>query len=281
MFKPYLNQWNLLCDGDPIIRRSSYLLPVRLNGKIDGRPAMLKIAIDNEEKLGGLIMQWWGGDGAAQVYAYEGNALLMERAQGKNSLMEMATQGLDDEASRIACNVIAKLHKPRLVPPPGLTPLNIWFQALESAAQHEGGVLLESLAVAHDLLASPRDIVVLHGDVHHGNVLDFGSRGWLAIDPKSIIGERGYDYANLLCNPELPTVTDPSRFIRQSYVIAQAANLKRQRLLQWTLAYAGLSAAWFLEDSDPGNANSELLIAQLALEALLKEPLGNYHNNLP
>ena len=204
---------------------------------------LLKIAIDDEEKLDGLIMQWWDGDGAAKVYAYESDALLMERALGKNSLMEMATQDQDDEAIHIACNVITKLHQPRLMPPPGLTPLNIWFEALEPAAQREGGVLLESLAVAHDLLASPCDIVVMHGDVHHGNVLDFGSRGWLAIDPKRIIGERGYDYANLLCNPELPTVTDPIRFIRQSYVIAQAANLKRQRLLQWTLAYAGLSAA--------------------------------------
>ena len=124
--------------------------------------------------------------------------------------MHMACNGQDDEASCIACDVIARLHKPRSAPPPGLVPLTIWFEALESAAQCEGGVLLESLAVARELLASPRDIVVLHGDVHHENVLDFASRGWLAIDPKRIIGERGYDYANLLCNPELPTVTDPS-----------------------------------------------------------------------
>ena len=195
----------------------------------------------------------------------------MERAQGTNSLIEMACQGQDDEASRIACNVIAKLHKPRSTPPPELIPLNIWFEALESAAQRGGGLLLESLAVARKLLASPRDIVVLHGDVHHANILDFGSRGWLAIDPKRIIGERGYDYANLLCNPELPTVTDPLRFIYQSHVIAQAADLERRRLLQWTLAYAGLSASWFLEEDDHQNADLDLFIAELALQALSME----------
>lgn len=264
MFKPYLSRWNLFSDGDPIITRSGYLLPVRM----DDRPAMLKITMDAEEKFGGLVMQWWDGEGAARVYAYEGDALLMERAQGIGSLMNMACHGQDDEASRIACNVIAKLHKRRSVPPPGLIPLNIWFKALESAAQREGGVLFESLAVAHMLLASPRDIVVLHGDVHHENVLNFGSRGWLAIDPKRIIGERGYDYANLLCNPELPMVTDSIRFVRQSHVIAQAANLERRRLLQWTLAYAGLSASWFLEDGDRRNADSDLSIAWLALQAL-------------
>lgn len=270
-FKSYLSRWNLLSDGDPIVTRGSYLLPVRMDGHINGNPAMLKIAIDAEEKFGGLVMQWWNGDGAARVYAYEGDALLMERAQGTNSLKRMACNGQDDEASRIACDVIAKLHKPRSAPPPGLVPLNGWFEALESAAQREGGVLLESLAVARKLLASPRNIVVLHGDVHHDNVLDFGLRGWLAIDPKRIIGERGYDYANLLCNPELPTVTDPKRFILQSHVIAQAANLERRRLLQWTLAYAGLSASWFLEDGDRQNADSDFSIAKLALQALSED----------
>ena len=278
MFEPYLRRWNLLPDGDPIVTRGSYLLPVRMDGHINGNPAMLKIVMDTEEKFGGLVMQWWNGDGAARVYAYEGDALLMERAQGANSLMQMACNGQDDEASRIACNVIAKLHQPRSMPPPELIPLNIWFEALESAAQREGGVLLESLAAARELLASPHDIVVLHGDIHHENVLDFGSRGWLAIDPKRIIGERGYDYANLLCNPELPSVTDPIRFIRQSYVIAQAANLERRRLLQWTLAYAGLSASWFLEDDDRQNADSDFSIAELALQALSTE--SNNHDDL-
>lgn len=51
---------------------------------------------------------------------------------------------------------------------------------------------------AHLLLADRRDISPLHGDIYHGNVLDFGERGWLAIDPKGLKGERGFDYANLL-----------------------------------------------------------------------------------
>ena len=174
-----------------------------MDGQIDDRLGMLKIAIDAEEKFSGLAMRWWNGDGTAQVYAYEGDALLMERAQGRNFLLGMVSRGQDDGASRIACNVIANLHKPRSAPPLGLISLNSWFEALEPTAQCGGGILLESLTVAFKLLTSLRDIVVLHGGIHHGNVLDFGSRGWLAIDPKGIIGKRGYDYANFLCNLEL------------------------------------------------------------------------------
>jgi streptomycin 6-kinase len=60
-------------------------------------------------------------------------------------------------------------------------------------------------------------------------------------------------------------------------VIAQAANLERRRLLQWTLAYAGLSAAWFLEDGDRQKADSDFSIAELALQALSTEANNHDH----
>ncbi|MCY1337200.1 Aminoglycoside/hydroxyurea antibiotic resistance kinase [compost metagenome] len=264
MFEPYMTKWSLQPDGAPIRTPGSDLLPVRH----EGLPAMLKIARDSEEKVGALLMCWWAGEGAARVYRHEGDALLMERATGPGSLMRMALQGEDDEASRIACATIAHLHAPRATPAPRLVPLEEWFQSLWPAAQRAGGLFAHAAATARELLASPRDVVVLHGDIHHENVLDFGTRGWLAIDPKRVMGERGYDYANLICNPELPTVTQPARFTRQVAVIAAAAGLERCRLLQWVLAYAGLSAAWFLEDGDGESAGSDMRVAQLAVEAL-------------
>ena len=110
--------------------------------------------------------------------------------------------------------------------------------------------------------------MVLHGDIHHGNILDFGERGWLAIDPKGLFGERGYDYANLFCNPELSTCTRRERFLRQLAVVTQAANLDRQRLLMWIMAYAGLSAAWFLEDNELDYVASRMCIARFAADEL-------------
>jgi streptomycin 6-kinase len=112
------------------------------------------------------------------------------------------------------------------------------------------------------LPASERDIVVLHGDMHHRNVLNFGSRGWSAIDPKGLVGERCFDYANIFCNPDHETATLPGRLARQSRVVADAAHLERRRLLAWVVAWAGLSAAFSLDDGRP--PDDALRVAELA-----------------
>ena len=147
---------------------------------------MLKIAREEEERRGGALMAWWDGDGAAKVLARHGEALLLERATGARSLTEMVATGRDDEASRILCDVALRLHAPRPGPPPELVPLTRWFEALAPAARTHGGLLARADSAAQALLADPRDVVVLHGDIHHGNVLDGGDRGWLAIDPKGL-----------------------------------------------------------------------------------------------
>ena len=264
MFDPYLGRWCLVPDGDPIITRAARLLPVRWHGA----PAMLKLAVEEEERLGAAVMQHWDGDGAARVLACEGNALLLERATGLASLGDMARMGQDEEACRILCRTAARLHAPRTKAPPALSPLTQWFRSLAPAAQAHGGILARCAQTADALLRDQREVVVLHGDLHHGNVLDFGERGWLAIDPKHVVGDRGFDFAVLFGNPDLadparPVATDPARFARRLEVVAQAAQLDRLRLLHWILAWAGLSVAWFMEDGDP-LAQLPLRIAQLA-----------------
>src|SRR5262245_65939673 len=142
---------------------------------------MLKIAREEEERRGGRLMAWWDGDGAARVLAHDDNAVLLERATGPRSLSAMAAGGQDDEATRILCAVAARLHAPRPNPPPELVPLSRWFELLAPAANALGGVFAQASEMAQKLLATPRDVVVLHGDIHHGNVLDAGERGWIAI----------------------------------------------------------------------------------------------------
>jgi streptomycin 6-kinase len=254
----YIERWALIPDGDPIVTHSSRLLPV-LRG---GEPAMLKITTEPEEKWGAGLMIWWGGVGAARVIEHGDDAILLERATGNRSLADMAEHGADDEASRIICNVVATLHASRSSPPPDLIPLTNWFHALMAA--HEGRILERSAETARMLLTEPRDVVPLHGDIHHGNILDFGDRGWLAIDPKRLKGERGFDYANLFCNPEHLIATAPGRLARRVEVVAQAAQLERRRLLQWILAWAGLSTAWLIEDGGHERAKTTARIAEIA-----------------
>jgi len=263
MFDEYLTRWDLVLDGVPIETRTSRLLPVR-QGHV---PAMLKVAAEAEEKSGAFLMRWWAGNRAARVLAHEDDALLMERAEGSESLAAMARSGSDHEACRILCRTVVQLHAPRVqLPPQNLVPLTHWFRDLEPAAAKFGGILALSAATARELLANPQEQVTLHGDVHHGNILDFGGRGWLAIDPKGLYGERGFDYANLFCNPDHSTATAPDRLTRRADVVAEAAGLERRRLLQWVLAWAGLSAAWMLGDGE--DAEGTLGVAKSAAEQL-------------
>ena len=126
--------------------------------------------------------------------------------------------------------------------PPGLDPC--------IAAIEYGGIFTQAALVAEDLLKNPQDIVVLHGDIHHQNILDSGVHGWIAIDPKGLLGERGFDYANIFFNPDWEVATSSGRLARQATIIAEAAGLERSRLIKWILAYGGLSAAWSLNDGD-------------------------------
>lgn len=262
-FDEYLPRWSLTPDGEAITTPTSRLLPVLHHGM----PAMLKIATEDEERWGAGLLVWWDGDGAVRVLAHEGDAVLLERTAADCSLADMARAGLDDEATRILCATAARLHatdgRP---PPPPLTDLTLWFRELWPVADQHGGILAEAADTARNLLASQRDIIPLHGDLHHGNVLDGGARGWLAIDPKRLLGDRAFDYVNILRNPDAEIALRPGRFARQLDVICDAAGLNRKRLLRWTLAFTGLSAAWIFNDGN--EPVLDLAIAELALTDL-------------
>jgi streptomycin 6-kinase len=114
MLEPYLQKWGLTPAGDPIRTRTSQLLPVLSQGQ----PAMLKVTADADERHGHLLMRWWAGNGAARVLAYDDGAVLLERAIGPGSLVTLANEGQDQDATRIICDVARQLHASRGVPPP-------------------------------------------------------------------------------------------------------------------------------------------------------------------
>lgn len=269
MFGRCLERWELRIDGAPLRTDAASLLPVRT---ATGAPAMLKHTDAPEELAGFDLLQWWDGDGAARVLARAGQVLLMERAVDSADLLEQALRNpaADAGATDVLCAVLERLHAPRPLAPPPLQPLASWFQALDREAEARGGLFARCARIAAQLFAEPDADAVrpLHGDCHHRNVLDFGARGWLAIDPKDRIGERGFDYAQLLCNPDLPHAADPGRFAAQLAQVAARAGLQPERLARWTAARAALSAVWFLEDGCQREADHDLAIASTALEWL-------------
>lgn len=128
------SRWQLTADGEAFQTRTSLMQPV----VFQGMPAMLKIAECEEERRGAAVMRWWKGVGAAQVLAHEGDALLLERIGG-GTLAQIIVGGreaaanpvLDDRASRVLCQVAARLHAPRgkcrlCAPKRSLKPKGCW-----------------------------------------------------------------------------------------------------------------------------------------------------------
>jgi streptomycin 6-kinase len=91
--------------------------------------------------------------------------------------------------------------------------------------------------------------VLLHGDLHHFNILS-AEDSWLAIDPKGIVGEPAYEVGAWMRNP-IPNIPEPElrRFVwRRLDILADILELDWERLRQWSLAQAVLSAWWSYED---------------------------------
>ena len=267
MSEPYLSRWRLRRDGPAIRTPHARLWPVLT---ASGEAAMLKVSTETEEQNGHRLLRWWNGDGAARLLAHEGPAILIERAAGQ-SLRQRSIQGQDEACTTILCQVLQRLHRPRSAPPEELVSLRRWFADLLQPRAALPPWLEQCRLLAEALIASQQEMRPLHGDLHHDNVLDFGARGWLAIDPKRLIGDRAFDYTTLfsnpdLCGPGIHVATRPDIFAARVTQVGALAGIERTRLLRWVAASAGLSAVWFRDDGDP--AEVDTAVARMALDAL-------------
>lgn len=243
----HLDLWRLQPDGIPFDTPQSWLLPVRHLSQ----PALLKICkASSDERHTAALLDFYAGDGAVRMILAKGPAVLMERACGVRSAWALATEGCDDEAADILGGVVKRLHAPRQgKPPTGLITLQDWFSVL-FRRRGQSMLFAKAADTADELLASPTDQGVLHGDLHHNNVVHDTTRGWLAIDPKGLWGERAYDVANLLRNPQHHPhiVCDSDRMWRHANHYAARLDLDVRRILRFAFAHAALSAAWCMDD---------------------------------
>lgn len=91
--------------------------------------------------------------------------------------------------------------------------------------------------------------VLMHGDFHHYNVLS-SERGWLVIDPKGVIGPAGYEVGPFMMNPWVSFSDGISHrlILKRIDILHEHLGFERERILEWTLAHAVLSAWWSIED---------------------------------
>ena len=115
-----------------------------------------------------------------------------------------------------------------------------------------------------ELVNSQRRTMLLHGDLQHYNVLFDNERGWIAIDPKGVVGELEYELCALLRNPmELPAFINPETIKRRLEILTTALQLDYSRALRWSYAQSILSAFWDIEDGHPFIPdNPSLLLAR-------------------
>jgi streptomycin 6-kinase len=259
LFDPWLKRWGLTADGNPLSGTWAKLLPV----KRGDQPAMLKAAMTREERHGLDLLAWYRGDGAVKILERGDKAILMERAVGERSLKAMARAGEDEAALTVLCAAAKRLHASRsTLPPDSLFPLAERFKPLEAAATKHGGVLARCWTEAQSLLATARETRPLHGDLWHDNVRDDRARGWLAIDPVGFVGERTYDYAVMVTNPDFPAVAaDPERIRRRAAFVARTADLHLVRLMRCIMVDAALYALWSMSE---GHEPKALAVAEIA-----------------
>jgi streptomycin 6-kinase len=220
-----------------------------------------------EESMGAAALRYFGGQGAVRLLREDGDAHLLEYADGPE-LASLVLNGQDEQAAVIIAQVLNQLHQPRPEPPPELRTLRRWFRSLFLKAEQDrqagiDSVFVRTAALADRLLDEHHEECVLHGDIHHQNIRYRQDRGWLAFDPKGLYGERAYDAANTLRNPYMfDPVTDEARFIKVARILARELDIPLPRLLSFFLMYICLSASWLLESG--GDSTIELHLAGLA-----------------
>jgi len=223
----------------------------------DNETVILKLISTSEvdEQRGAQALRYFDGHGAVRILLYDDGAQLMEYAAG-DALVTLVERGEDERATRIIAQVIKQLHSvPQDSPYDGMIMLDHWFGALLEKAAREKQAGIESIYVrgaslAERLLTDQQEIRVLHGDIQHYNIRH-SPRGWLAFDPKGVVGERTYDCANTLCNPVKPDlVHNETRLLRNAAILADALALELWRVLAFTYVYACLNASWWTRLSD-------------------------------
>jgi len=247
--------WHIVV-GTPFEFSYSYVAPAR-NAR--GEEFVLKVCVAGPEftsEIGAL--QAWSGVAAVRLLDYnvEFCALLLERLTPGGTLASLDD---DEDATRVAAQIMRELWRP--LPSNASFPTNAqWADGLRRLrARFDGGTgpfprtlveIAESLF--RELLASSEPPVLLHGDLHHFNILSAGRRPWIAIDPKGLAGERAYEVGALLRNPDIRLSTDVQVQGRRIDILQDELALDRDRMLGWGISQAVLSAWWSYEDSGSG-----------------------------
>lgn len=219
-------------------------------GYQNGKPIILKLGINKEAIMKETeCLVAFAHHCVAQVIASQEAMIIMQRAVPGTTLKDYFPDQ-EKKALDVFCSVLSQLHA---VP----IPANIHFDAvadllkiLDSDLNIPKEILIKARQLRDILLATTHKQVLLHGDLHHENILR-NQDGWLVIDPKGFIGDPAFEFATYIYNPipELLVYPRCKQIINNR--IKQCAThffIGEQRIRDWCFVKAVLSWAWSLED---------------------------------
>ncbi|HVH25306.1 MAG TPA: aminoglycoside phosphotransferase family protein [Vicinamibacterales bacterium] len=222
----------------------------------------------------GPVLEAFNGTGVVRMHSFVDGAVVMERLRPGHSLADLALQGRDEQATEILAQLIRQMvphQAPRNIPT--VQHLAGGFRRyLVSGDEQIPKALVEHAQQRYlELDASQTRIRLLHGDLHHYNVLFDTARGWLAIDPKGVVGELEYEIGAALRNPcERPDLFAVAQTIdKRLRVFETVLGLDSSRALAWGFSQAVLAAIWCVEDGCPVEAGEPFLALARAIQPML------------
>lgn len=255
---------------------SSHIWKATITGE-ENSPVIVKILkpAGHEELRGAYYMRERDGHGAIRLLdlRLDPTMMLLEYA-GNYDLKAHLDTGHDAETIRIAADVICALHSPSgQALPSELQPLRKHFKSLFDLADVAQDIYTDAAGLALHLLNQPHEIIALHGDLHHENIIQ-SSRGWLAIDPHGLCGDAAFDCANLFYNPldRDDLCLNGHRALTMAEIFSETIGKPASYILDYAFCYGCLSAAWHREDGNDADEARELKIAS----ALRKLRLETY-----
>ena len=245
----FLDRWNLRVDGQAMHGVTALALPVL---RTDDTPAVLKLQLlDTESEGEPTALRLWNGDHAVHLLDHDPTTgtMLLERLDHTRMLSHHPDA---HEATLIIADLLA--HLTAVPAPPGIRRLadiaekmlNETPRALHHIPGPEPRTLLTDCAAALREVASDPGDRLLHWDLHDENVLAATRAPWLAIDPKPLAGDPGFDLW-----PALNNRFDPDDILWRFDALTDALTLDRERARAWTLARVLQNALWNIEDGDP------------------------------
>ena len=268
----YSRQWDVTIEQTSETESSVLAFGERNSSRV-----VLKIIKQlGDEWHSGAILRAFNGDGVVKILESDAGAILLERLDPGDELVKLVRDGNDERATEILAQVINQLANHAA--PAGCATVFDWARGFDrylnsNQPQLPAALVHKAFDLYQRLAASSSRTMLLHGDLHHYNVLFDAKRGWVAIDPKGVVGELEYEVGAILRNPndfrQMDFLASRDAIERRLGILTNALQLDYRRALQWSFAQAVLSAIWGVEDGYPVHSTDPGLRLAQTIEPML------------